>query len=265
EADLQRALVAREVVVFYQPIVDLCSGAIVGCEALARWRHPTRGLLNPASFIPFAEESDLINRIDSLVLSSACTQTRAWQSAHPEASSLAISVNVSSRRLIESSLAHDVARALEDAGLDPSSLILEITESAMMRDTEIAARNIGEVRDLGVRIALDDFGTGYSSLSYLERFPIDIIKIDQTFVETVRPGGTPGALAPAIVQLARTLGHATIAEGIEHADQAVALRAMGCELGQGFFLAVPQEADDIEEMLRSERPVPVPGPAVAVS
>jgi EAL domain-containing protein (putative c-di-GMP-specific phosphodiesterase class I) len=253
EADLQRALLGRELIVHYQPIIDLEDGAIVGFEALARWRHPTRGLLSPVSFIPFAEESDLINRIDSFVLAAACAQTRAWQVEDVGQRDLAISVNVSSRRLIDLSLADDVAVVLEDVGLDPSSLILEITESAMMRDTEMAAQNLAILKALGVRIALDDFGTGYSSLSYLERLPIDILKIDRSFVSTINAGASPAGLAPAIVQLAHTLGHTTIAEGIENETQADHLRQMGCQLGQGYHLAIPQDARSIGRLLRSRR------------
>jgi diguanylate cyclase (GGDEF)-like protein/PAS domain S-box-containing protein len=266
EADLQRALMGRELIVHYQPIIDLHSGAIVGFEALARWRHPTRGLLSPISFIPFAEESDLINRIDSLVLAAACTQTRAWQLEYGGSPDLAISVNVSSRRLIDLSLADDVAVVLEDVGLDPCSLILEITESAVMRDTEMAAQNLAILKALGVRIALDDFGTGYSSLSYLERLPIDILKIDRSFVSTIEQSGSQVGLAPAIVQLAHTLGHATIAEGIENEFQLVHLRRMGCQLGQGYHLAVPQDAKAIGGLLRSRSSsAPVPGGAITTT
>ncbi len=252
QADLNRALAGGELIVYYQPIVDLRTDLIVGFEALARWRHPQRGLLSPISFIPFAEESDLITKIDSLVLSEACDQARRWQLEFG-APELAMSVNVSSRRLIDLTLAQDVAGVLDEVGLDPSSLILEITESAMMRDTEVAAHNLGILKALGVRIALDDFGTGYSSLSYLERLPIDILKIDRTFVSTIEQSTGAVGLAPAIVQLAHTLGHATIAEGIENPAQAVLLRQIGCQLGQGFHLAVPQDADAAGELFRSRR------------
>ena len=251
EADLQRALAGRELIVHYQPILDLRNGTIFGFEALARWRHPTRGLLNPAAFIPFAEESDLINRIDSLILAAACTQTRGWQLEH-HLTDLVVSVNVSSRRLIDVTLAQDVTAVLDEVGLDPSSLILEITESAMMRDTEVAARNLDVLKDLGVRVALDDFGTGYSSLSFLERLPIDILKIDKTFVDTIEQQSHTG-LAPAIVQLAQTLGHLAIAEGVEGAAQAAILRQIGCQLGQGYHLGIPRDAAATGALLRSAR------------
>ena len=248
QAHLARALEGQELIVHYQPIVDLYTDSITGFEALARWRHPTRGLLNPISFIPFAEETDLINKIDSFILSQACSQARRWQMEH--GGELAISVNVSSRRLIDPCLADDVAYVLGDSNLDPSTLILEITESAAMRDTTVAARNLESLKTFGVRIALDDFGTGYSSLSYLEQLPIDILKIDRSFVSAIGEEREGVGLAPAIVQLARTLGHMPIAEGVETAEQAEALRHLGCRLAQGYHLAVPQDSADIGRLLK---------------
>jgi diguanylate cyclase (GGDEF)-like protein/PAS domain S-box-containing protein len=249
EADLHRALQRHELLVHYQPIVDLQSDAIIGFEALARWRHPTRGLLSPVSFIPYAEETDLINRIDALVLEEACAQTRAWQLEYRLDPPLAISVNVSSRRLIDTTLVNDVSAVLGDVGLSPSSLILEITESAMMRDTEAAARNLRPLKERGVRVALDDFGTGYSSLSYLQRLPIDILKIDRSFVMSIADHDGHVGLAPAIVQLAHTLGLTPIAEGVEYEDQAVELRRLGCRLAQGYHLGVPLDAKTSSRML----------------
>jgi diguanylate cyclase (GGDEF)-like protein/PAS domain S-box-containing protein len=251
QAHLAQALDGHELIVHYQPIIDLFTEAITGFEALARWRHPTRGLLSPASFIPFAEESDLINKIDSFVLAQACSQARRWQMEH--GSGLAISVNLSSRRLIDARLADDVAFILGDTNLDPSTLILEITESAAMRDTELAARNLETLKTFGIRIALDDFGTGYSSLSYLEQLPIDILKIDRSFVSAIGEENGNLGLAPAIVQLAQTLGHTPIAEGVENASQAVALRRLGCRLAQGYHLAMPQDASDIARLLKTSR------------
>ncbi len=253
EADLQQALMGRELVVYYQPIIDLQTDVVVGFEALARWRHPTRGLLAPVSFIPFAEETDLINKIDSYILASACAQVRAWQLEYDVGAELSISVNVSSRRLIDLSLADDIGVVLEEVGLAATSLILEITESAMMRDAEVAARSVGSLKALGVRVALDDFGTGYSSLSYLERFPIDILKIDRSFVSTIEENQGQGGLAPAIIQLAHTLGHTTIAEGIESQSQVIHLRDIGCQYGQGYHLGVPQDAKASGQLLQECR------------
>jgi EAL domain-containing protein (putative c-di-GMP-specific phosphodiesterase class I) len=172
-------------------------------------------------------------------------------------------VNVSSRRLIDLGLADDIAVVLEDVGLAASSLILEITESAMMRDTEVAARSLGSLKSLGVRIALDDFGTGYSSLSYLERLPIDILKIDRSFVETIGQNQGHGGLAPAIIQLAHTLGHTTIAEGIETPEQVIQLRRMGCQFGQGYHLGVPQDAKAAGRLLRTRRSSTSHGAAIS--
>jgi diguanylate cyclase (GGDEF)-like protein/PAS domain S-box-containing protein len=253
EAHLNRALKGREIVVHYQPIFDLYADAIVGFEALARWRHPTRGLLSPISFIPFAEESDLITKIDVFVLAEACTRAREWQRDHGE--ELAISVNVSSRRLVDARLADDVATLLGKVGLDPSTLILEITESGVMRDTEVAAHNLRTLRSFGIRIALDDFGTGYSSLSYLEHLPIDILKIDKTFVGAMTEQQGEMGLTLAIVQLAQTLGHTPIAEGVESALQVEHLRRFGCRLAQGYHLGVPKDAPGTEELLRARRSV----------
>jgi len=251
QTHLNQALHGRELLVHYQPIIDLYTESIVGFEALARWKHPTKGLLSPISFIPFAEESDLINKIDAFMLSEACAQARTWQLAHGD--DLMISVNVSSRRLIEPSLAKDVALVLERLGLAPSTLILEITESAVMRDTDMAAENLHKLKDFGVRIALDDFGTGYSSLSYLERLPIDILKIDRSFVGAINEDQIKFGLTPAIVQLAHTLGHTPIAEGVESAEQVMQLRRLGCRLAQGYHLGVPQDAAASGSLLRSRR------------
>ncbi len=247
EAHLNRALKGRELVVHYQPIFDLYEDAIVGFEALARWRHPSRGLLAPISFIPFAEESDLITRIDAFVLAEACSRARDWQRDHGQ--DLAISVNVSSRGLVDTNLAGDVAVVLDRVGIDPSTLILEITESGVMRDTEVAAANLRTLRSFGVRIALDDFGTGYSSLSYLERLPIDILKIDRTFVSAMTEKQVEIGLTPAIVQLAQTLGHTPIAEGVENALQVEHLRRFGCRLAQGYYLGVPKDGEETEKLL----------------
>ena len=248
EADLRRAVAGAEIVVHYQPIVDLDDDSIIGFEALARWHHPSRGLLEPNSFIPVAEEIGLIELIDRSVLAQACAQTRAWQSAHRRPVPLLVSANLSSRRLVQEELAEDVAGVLDEAGLEPQSLILEITESAMTRDVDAAVANLCALKASGVRIALDDFGTGYSPLTNLGRLPIDIVKIDQSFVNGHGQGAAAphapavGDLAAAIVQLARTLGHTPIAEGVERAEQARRLTALGCRLAQGYHLGRPLDA-----------------------
>jgi diguanylate cyclase (GGDEF)-like protein/PAS domain S-box-containing protein len=255
EADLRRAIDGDEFVVYYQPIVDLNTGEVEGFEALARWRHPLRGLLTPGAFVPLAEEIGLIERIDRCVLIEACSQLRRWQLEFPELGDLSISVNLSSRQLVDAALADDVAVLLRRIALAPENLILEITESGMMRDTEAAVRNLRMLKALGVRIALDDFGTGYASLTYLERLPVDILKIDQSFVGALETDGDEIGLAPAIVQLARTLGHVPIAEGVESPAQVEHLRRLGCRLAQGFHLGVPVHADAAHELLVGRRRV----------
>ena len=247
EADLHRAMQRDELTLFYQPMVDVESGAIVAVEALVRWEHPRRGFLMPGAFIPVAEEAGLMETMGRLILAGACAQTSAWQAAGNV--DLAISVNVSPRQLAGDGIVATVAEVLATTGLDPSSLILEITETAMMRDTEIASRNLHGLKELGVSLALDDFGTGYSSLTYLQQFPIDIVKIDKSFVDSVDDRTKKHSLAPAIIQLAQTLGLRTVAEGVEHPGQLLRLRNLGCDLVQGFLLHRPQTAHSISELL----------------
>ena len=246
EADLRRAIERDELVVHYQPIVDLASNAILGVEALVRWEHPTRGLVAPSSFIPLAEETGLINEIGQRVLEVACAQTRAWQDV---VGPLVVNVNLSPRELLEDGIVDRVASVLLRTGLPAASLVLEITEGAMVKDGELAISQLNALKALGVRLAIDDFGTGYSALSYLQRFPVDIVKIDRSFVELVGTSPEESSLASAIVSLAHVLHLETIAEGIESESQATALRALGCDLAQGFHLAVPATADRVTEQL----------------
>ncbi len=251
ESDLRRALAGQELTVHYQPIVDLETDAIVGFEALVRWQHPTRGLLAPDAFIPFAEEVGLIGVVDRFVLAQACAQARLWQDDGLASTDLLISVNLSARELVDATIGKTVAASIHESGFSPANLILEITESAMMKDTESAVRNLHALKALGLRIALDDFGTGYSSLAHLERLPIDILKIDRSFVATVASGKKTVDLAAAIIQLAESLGHTTIAEGVESALQAAGLRQMGCQLAQGYHLGMPLDSEATEGLLRS--------------
>jgi EAL domain-containing protein (putative c-di-GMP-specific phosphodiesterase class I) len=251
EADLRRACERDEFVVYYQPIVDVKSGWIGGVEALVRWEHPTRGLLPPVSFIPLAEETGLITEIGRKVLVKACAQVRQWQLELDTVPRLSVSVNLSPRQLTDSKLLADVAQALEIAGLAPESLTLEITESAMMHDTELAVERLKELKTLGVSLAVDDFGTGYSSLSYLQRFPIDILKIDRSFVVGIDGDAEQSALARAIVRLAQTLQLDAVAEGVESESQLDRLRDLGCKYAQGFFLALPQDAASLGEVLKA--------------
>jgi diguanylate cyclase (GGDEF)-like protein len=248
-AELQRALERGELLLHYQPINDLATGNVVAVEALVRWNHPRRGILLPTDFVALAEETGLIVPIGHFVIAEACRQARAWQLERPESAQLGLSVNLSPRQLLEPHLVDQVARALEQSGLSPSSLVLEITESVLLYDREAALETLTELRSLGVQLALDDFGTGYSSLIYLRHFPIDILKIARSFVEGVAAGPKELALARAIVQLGRPLGLRVIAEGIETAEQLAVLRSLGVELGQGYHFAMPLPADAVGELL----------------
>ena len=254
EADLRRAGALGQVVVHYQPMVDLRTGEIAGVEALVRWQHPVRGLLSPAAFMPLAEETGLIHELGRHVLAEACGQARHFQRHHPGEGPLAMSINLSPAQLLEQSLVDDVVGALEGSGLSPSSLILEITEGAMMHDTEATIRTLDALKQLGIRLAVDDFGTGYSSLSYLQRFPVDILKIDRSFVAGLDGGPEESALARAIVRLAETLQLTAVAEGIETATQADRLEEIGCNLAQGYYFAPPQDSETVSGLLARPQP-----------
>ena len=246
EADLHRALDRDELTLFYQPIVDTNTEAIVAVEALVRWDHPERGLLLPGTFIPLAEEAGLMDAIGSALLLEACHAARVWNVSQD--SPIAVAVNVSSRQLAGDRVLDDVARALELSGLDPTALILEITETAMLQDTAGAQRNLDALSAMGLRLALDDFGTGYSSLTHLQQFPIDILKIDKSFVATIADRAT-STLGPAIIQLASSLGLITVAEGVENPDQLRRLRELECQLVQGFWLHRPLSAARLNDLL----------------
>jgi diguanylate cyclase (GGDEF)-like protein/PAS domain S-box-containing protein len=254
EADLRRTMGGnQELVVHYQPVVDLTTRAIIGFEALVRWQHPLRGLLAPGAFVPFAEEVGLIDVVDRFVLAEACSQMHYWQQRGLVSPDTEISVNLSARELTDPGTATHVAEMLAGSAFDPSNLILEITESAMMHDTETVVQNLHALRALGLRIAVDDFGTGYSSLAYLEQFPVDILKIDRSFV-TALSDDDPAGLTRAVIQIAETLGLMTVAEGVESAEQADRLHALGCRAAQGYHLGMPLDAHATEEMLRSKVP-----------
>ena len=247
-ADLQRAIERREFVVHYQPIVSLIGGSPVGLEALVRWGHPDRGLLLPQEFIALAEETGLVVPLDRWVLKEACLQTREWQFCHSSARRLWVSVNISARHFQDAGLVEDVSAALRESGLEPEFLVLEITEGVFVQEAESVIERMLELKALGIRFAIDDFGTGYSSLSYLRRFPIDILKLDKSFVDDVAVSAEDGALAETIVQLGKNLHLQTIAEGIEHAPQLEALRALGCQLGQGFYFTKGLQASEIDKL-----------------
>jgi diguanylate cyclase (GGDEF)-like protein len=249
EQDLRRAVAHQEFVVQYQPVVHLRSGEITGCEALVRWQHPTRGRIAPLDFIPLAEETGMIVPIGEWVLREACAQAARWNTRRGTAKPLTISVNLSAVQLDQDDLPAVVADALATAGLPAESLVLELTESLLVNHSPDTARQLQDLKDLGVRLAIDDFGTGYSSLAYLRQFPVDIIKIDKSFVDDV--GGIPAAaaLTLGIIQLGHALQLSTIAEGIEDAAQLGELTDGNCELGQGYFFAEPLDAADLSTML----------------
>jgi diguanylate cyclase (GGDEF)-like protein/PAS domain S-box-containing protein len=252
EAALRTAIERCELTLHYQPIVHLETGALYGVEALLRWDHPQYGLLLPQHFIPLAEETGLIAHLGRWVLSESCRQVQAWRLAYPHVP-LSVSVNISGRQLQGTSIVEEMRDALADTGVDPAAVILEITESVLMQQTESVHERLHDLKDLGVRLAIDDFGTGYSSLSYLQRFPIDILKIAKPFVEEVGHGADRSALARAIIGLGDTLKLHTIAEGIEMEEQRAALLGLGCNLGQGYFFAQALPPADVARMLGAAR------------
>jgi diguanylate cyclase (GGDEF)-like protein/PAS domain S-box-containing protein len=252
-ADLKRALVRGELLLHYQPIVDLETGEIDGVEALVRWQHPTRGLVMPMAFIPVAEETGMIVPLGVWVLGEACRQAVAWRASVPGASGLTMNVNLSTRQLLEPDLVPRVAEVLRESGLDPAALTLEMTEGSLMQDLRQTAEKLAALKDLGIGLALDDFGTGSSSLGHLRQFPIDVLKIDKSFVDGVLDEGSDASvLVRAIVELARTLRLGTVAEGIESPAQAAALREANCERGQGYLLGRPVPPEDLERLLRGK-------------
>jgi diguanylate cyclase (GGDEF)-like protein/PAS domain S-box-containing protein len=249
EADLQHAVDRGEFLLHYQPIVDLTDGSIRGVEALVRWQHPERGMVPPGEFIPLAEETGLIVPMGRWILREACIQVAAWQRRYPTQPPLSVSVNVSMRQFSHGDIVADVRAALEDSGLAPGSLTLELTESALVQDTEATIALLNELKGLGVRLAVDDFGTGYSSLAYLQRFPLDVLKIDRSFVEGMVSGSQSPALVRAIVELGHSLELETVAEGIEHDEELTQFRALHCSLGQGYLFARPGGHADIERVI----------------
>jgi len=256
ETDLRRALERHEIVPYYQPIVDLETGAVVAFEALARWRHPNLGLLPPDLFIPAAEEIGMVGPLGAFMLAAACRQVRAWQRKRPQWSALGISVNVSGRELAQGGVPAEVERALRETDLDPAHLTLEITESALMHNLSAGAGAIQRLHAMSVGLHLDDFGTGTSSLAYLHNFPVQALKVDRSFVN--RMDSTPGqcAIVKAIMSLAHNLGMEVVAEGVETPLQAEALRALRCGRGQGFLFSQPLPADEAERFLSDDRRLP---------
>ncbi len=251
EGDLRRALDREEFAIYFQPIVALDNWKIAGFEALLRWNHPERGLVLPEEFIPLAEETGLIIPIAKWVLLGACRQASIWQAAYPSHPPLTVSVNLSSRNLAHPDLIAQVDTALVQSGLGGSSLGLEITESALIENSEHALSVLANLRALNIRLQIDDFGTGYSSLSYLQQFPIDTLKIDRSFTSRMPGDGQSSEIVRTILSLARNLHLSVVAEGVETREQAESLHELHCELAQGFFFHPPLDAGQVSALLRS--------------
>lgn len=248
-ADLQRALERDEFELHYQPIVELASGRIVAFEALVRWQHPLRGMVPPDEFIPVAEETGLILPIGRTILAKACSQAKVWQEQFPAHAELCMAINLSARQLKHPAFVGETMQAIAESGVRASTLILEITETVLMEETESHIAKLAQLKSLGLRLAMDDFGTGYSSLSFLSQLPIDILKIAKPFVEGLGRSARDEAFATAIVRLGQTVGMALIAEGVERDDQLRELRRLGCDMVQGWYFARAADAAATERLL----------------
>jgi len=258
EMDLRVALENDEFFLVYQPTFDLRDMSPTGVEALIRWNSPTRGVVQPDDFIPLLEETGLITEVGKWVLEQACCQGAAWREAgYP----IGMAVNVSARQLDTDELVNEVRNALSRSGLDPSALTLELTETTLMRNAEETARRLAAIKQLGVRVAIDDFGTGYSSLAHLQRFPVDALKIDGSFISGLSEHQEGETLLHALVQLGKALSIETLAEGIEHQQELSLLQDEHCDSGQGFLYARPLDADATEAFLRDAANNPSPAPA----
>ena len=245
---LQEALKKNQFVLHYQPIFDLDSGQMVAAEALVRWLDPERGLIPPNDFIPVAEDSGLIGAIGTWVIRQTCMQSNQWR--QDGLRSVPVAVNLSSYQLRNDEVVDVVRRAMAHSELPPHSISIELTESMVMEDPERVISILQEIKGLGVTISIDDFGTGYSSLSYLRHFPIDVIKIDRSFVKDIGDDPKESVIANAIIQLAHSLGCKVLAEGVETKVQADYLRSQGCDLVQGFFFGKPMSAKDFGQLLQ---------------
>jgi EAL domain-containing protein (putative c-di-GMP-specific phosphodiesterase class I) len=247
EGQLRYALERQELLLHYQPKVDLKTGAITGVEALVRWQHPERGLLLPGQFLTIAEDTGMIVAIGQWVLREACRQTREWLDAGLLA--VPVAVNISSLEFRSGRFLEHVQAALKDTSLDPRYLELELTETVLMQHAESTTYVLGQLKAIGVRLAVDDFGTGYSSLSYLTRFPIDSLKLDQSFVQNIMAKSTDAIIISAIINMAKNLKQRVIAEGVETIEQLAFLQGHGCDEGQGYYFSRPTVAPQFAHLL----------------
>jgi diguanylate cyclase (GGDEF)-like protein/PAS domain S-box-containing protein len=249
-SELRGAIDDGQLVVFYQPIVAVGTGRMLGAEALVRWNHPHRGLIQPNDFIPVAETTGLVIPLGRWVLDQACRQTRRWQQIGLVDDAFYVSVNLSARHLRDAGVIDDVMHALDASGMPANALLIEVTETALVEDLDPAGTVLHDLKALGVRLAIDDFGTGYSSLARLSTFPLDIVKIDKSFIDRLAGNADGDAMVRAVVDLSHTLGMTTVAEGVEEPDQAIALSRLGCAVAQGFLFARPMPADDMTDALQ---------------
>jgi EAL domain-containing protein (putative c-di-GMP-specific phosphodiesterase class I) len=252
EQELQRALEQGELRVRYQPSVELTTGQVVGAEALVRWEHPQRGLIVPDRFLSVAEETGLIVPLGSWVVGETCRQLADWQ-ARPETAHLRLSVNLSARELTHPDVVSTVLSCVRESGIDPRSLTIEVTESTAMADGDTGFRALRDLSGEGIRVAIDDFGTGYSSMEQLRRMPVDIVKVDRSFVSGMASDSTDREIVAAVVGMGRALKLCVVAEGIETREQAEALRDLGCDIGQGFLFSKAVPAEEMEALAQNGR------------
>ncbi len=249
ETDLRLAIERDELCMFYQPIIDLETMRLFGFESLIRWNHPTRGLVPPNDFIPLSEDTGLIVPMTLWILRTSCAQMVEWQRQSPANKKLVVSVNLSGKHFAQKDMVEQIKTILVETEMDPACLKLELTESAVMTNAESVIEMMRQIRDLGIQLSIDDFGTGYSSLSYLHRFPINTLKVDRSFVNTMEDGSENGEIVRTVIALAKTLRLNVVAEGIETIHQLHQLRILGCEYGQGYLFSRPVPVDEAERLI----------------
>ncbi|HVT66024.1 MAG TPA: EAL domain-containing protein [Mycobacteriales bacterium] len=262
--DLQRAIRARELDLVYQPEVDLRTGHIAAVEALVRWHHPVHGTVLPPLFVPLAERAGQVAELSEIVLDTALAQAAEWSRSRWDGAPLPIWLNLSACELAAADLHHRILTALDEHDVAPTQLGLEITETAPIADTALAAVTLHALHDEGIRVAIDDFGTGYSSLSHLKELPVDVVKIDRSFVAGIAHEGADASIVASITDLAHALRRTVIAEGVEDSIQQRALAELGCDLGQGYLFASPQPPRCVEILLAADRELAAyPAPAAS--